>query len=187
MTRELLRNERGATMVELAFAFPILVIMMWMLVQAGLMFRANSGIQHSLGQGARFATLYPTPSDSDIREKMEDAVYGIGPGTFATSVSDVAADGYKDLTVTYRQETDLLLLPGPTINIRETKRVWVAGAVRGTAEPAPAPTPTTPTPTPEPTPEPTPTPTPEPTPTPTPTPSPSPTQPVCLKKNGKPC
>jgi hypothetical protein len=28
--------------------------------------------------------------------------------------------------VTYTQETDLLFLPGPTINVSRSKRVWVA-------------------------------------------------------------
>ena len=33
--------------------------MLWAIVQLGLMYRANSGIQHALGEGARYATLYP--------------------------------------------------------------------------------------------------------------------------------
>ena len=33
---------------------------------------------------------------------------------------------YWDLTVTYTQETDMLLFPGPTVTMTRTKRVWVA-------------------------------------------------------------
>jgi Flp pilus assembly protein TadG len=126
MKPSLFRDTRGATVIETAFALPAFIVMVWMMVQLGLVYRANSGIQHSLGQGARYATLYPTPTDDEITARMAEAVYGIGPGTFDTTVTDVPASGYKDLTVTYTQPTDLLLFPGPTINLTKSKRVWVA-------------------------------------------------------------
>lgn len=119
-------DESGATMVELAFAFPIFIMLLWMVVQLGMVYRANSGIQHALGQGARLATLYPTPDDSAIETNMSSAVYGIGPGEFTMSVTPNAAQRYKDLQVTYRQATSLLLFPGPQISITKRKRVWVA-------------------------------------------------------------
>ncbi|MCF2513771.1 pilus assembly protein [Sphingomonas sp. G124] len=123
------RNDRGAAVIETAFALPALIMMMWMLVQLGLVFRAMSGIQHGLGEGARTATLYPKPSDTVIQQKITDAVFGIGPGTFAiptptTGTSDGAT--YLDLKVTYTQPTDLLFLPGPTISVTRSKRVWIA-------------------------------------------------------------
>lgn len=123
------RNDRGAAVIETAFALPALITMMWMLVQLGLVFRAMSGIQHGLGEGARTATLYPKPSDAVIQQKITDAVYGIGPGTFAIPTPTTGtADGatYLDLRVTYTQPTDLLILPGPTISVTRSKRVWIA-------------------------------------------------------------
>jgi Flp pilus assembly pilin Flp len=127
--RKLTRNEDGAAVIEMAFALPILIALIWMVVQLGLVFRAMSGIQHALGEGARAATLWPVPTVPDIETKMEEAVYGIGPGTF-TIIDAVPgnADGsdYLDLEVTYTQETDLLVFPGPTISVSRSKRVWVA-------------------------------------------------------------
>jgi hypothetical protein len=35
---------------------------------------------------------------------------------------------YYDLKVSYTQPTNLLLFPGPTINVSRSKRVWVAGS-----------------------------------------------------------
>ena len=129
LPRKLSRNEKGAAVIEMAFALPILIMLLWMMVQLGLVLRAMSGIQHSLGEGARVATLWPVPSDDTITNRMQAAVYGIGPGDF-TIVDPVAgtADGsdYLDLQVTYTQDTDLIFLPGPTINVSRSKRVWVA-------------------------------------------------------------
>ena len=130
MRRLIFRDDRGAAVIEMAFALPALVILIWAIVQLGMAFRAISGIQHSLGEGARLATIWPQPTDDAIQDKMSDVVYGIEPGTFtihppAAGLSD-AAEPYLDLKVTYTQPTNLLLLPGPTITISREKRVWVA-------------------------------------------------------------
>lgn len=127
--RKLRNNQSGTAVIETAFALPVLIIMIWMIIQLGLVFRALSGIQHSLGEGARLATLWPVPATSAIQTKMTQAVYGIGPGSF-TIPAPVAgkADGsdYLDLKVSYSQPTSLLILPGPTISVSRSKRVWRA-------------------------------------------------------------
>lgn len=131
MIRRLITNDKGVAAVEMAFALPILIIMLWMMVQMGLVFRAMSGINHGLGEGARYATLYPQPSSGQIKSKISSTVYGIGPGDFDIPAPIVGVEdgsSYMDLTVTYSQETDLLLLPGPTISVTRSKRVWVADA-----------------------------------------------------------
>ena len=125
-----LRNDRrGAAVIEMAFALPALIVLMWMIVQLGLVFRAMSGIQHGLGEGSRMATLFPKPTNTAIRTKISDAVYGIGPGSFAIATptsGNLDGANYLDLKVTYSQPTDMLLFPGPTINVTRSKRVWVA-------------------------------------------------------------
>lgn len=131
--RRLRRNEQGVAAIEMAFALPALVVMMWAIVQLGLVFRAMSGIQHGLGEGARVATIYSSKTlpqrEVEIKNKINAAVYGIGPGNFGPpTVVGGVQDGanYLDLTITYSQATDLLLFPGPTINVSRSKRVWIA-------------------------------------------------------------
>jgi Flp pilus assembly protein TadG len=125
----IIRDAKGAAVIEMALAIPILLELLWIVFQGGLIFRAMSGIQHGLGEGARYATIYPQPSTSQIRSRISDAVYGIGPGSFTIS-NPVAgtADGanYLDLQVSYTQETNLLVAPGPTITVSRSKRVWVS-------------------------------------------------------------
>jgi hypothetical protein len=124
-------DERGAAVIEMAFALPVLIVLMWIIVQLGLVFRAMSGINHGLGEGARLATLYPQPTDEAIKSKISDAVYGIGPGSFNIDPPAAGVNlgaNYLDLKVTYSQKTDLLIFPGPTISVTRSKRVWVAQA-----------------------------------------------------------
>ncbi len=137
--RRLKRDQTGVATIEMAFALPVLIVMIWMFVQFAQIYRALSGIQHPLGEGARYATLCllpssagcATPAADDIKAKITAAVYGIGPGTFniVEPVSGNSGTGkYFDLSVTYTQPTDLLLFPGPTINVSRSKRVWVASS-----------------------------------------------------------
>lgn len=139
LRRRLVRDERGTAIIEMAFGLPILVVMIWMFVQLAEVYRASAGIQQALGEGARFATLCidPTatgcsiPSPDDISDKINASVYGIGPGHFdvgTPACTEDATNGgaYYDLSVTYTQQTSLLLVPGPNISISRGKRVWVA-------------------------------------------------------------
>ncbi|MCL6697976.1 pilus assembly protein [Sphingomonas sp. NSE70-1] len=129
LLKRIKRDHSGAAVIEMAFALPALIVLIWMIVQLGLVLRAMSGIQHALGEGARLATIWPVPDVETIQDRMDEAVYGIGPGDFAIPPPvQGEADGseYLDLEVTYVQETDLLLLPGPTISVSRSKRVWRA-------------------------------------------------------------
>ena len=138
MRRSLRKDIRGAAVIETAIALPVFIMMIWAFVQLAQMYRALAGMQQALGQGARFATLCATassdgcspPSVDAVKTKILDSVYGVGPGTFTVSTPATGSSGtgsYYDLTVSYSQPTSLLIVPGPTVNVSKSKRVWVAG------------------------------------------------------------
>ena len=145
--RRIVRDQDGAAVIEMAFAFPVLIVMIWMIFQLAQVYRAVAGIQQALGEGARYATLClsPTltgctipapgtgtsPAADTVKKKVQDSVYGIGPGTFTVLDPVVATTGtgaYYDLTVCYTQPTSMLLVPGPTIRVSRSKRVWIAAS-----------------------------------------------------------
>jgi Flp pilus assembly protein TadG len=131
------RDDRGAAVVEMAFALPVLVVMLYAFVQLAEVYRAVAGMQQALGEGARYATLCLTqsatgctaPTADQIQTKINASVYGIGPGTFTVTPPALvtsATASYYDLSVTYSQPTDLLMFPGPTMSLTRKKRVWIA-------------------------------------------------------------
>jgi Flp pilus assembly pilin Flp len=132
LLQRLLRDERGATIVEFAFAFPALVVLIYCVAQLGMVYRAMSGIQHALGEGSRLASIWRVPAvtSDDIRTEMQAAVFGIGPGTFVIPEPRLGAtnNGIKFLLlqVNYTQPTSLLLFPGPTVSVMREKRVYLA-------------------------------------------------------------
>lgn len=141
----LVRDDRGAAAIEMAFALPVLVVMLWAFVQLAQVYRAVAGIQQALGEGARYATLClnpgatgctapapgtgTAPAAGTIKAKIQTSVYGIGPGTFTVSDPVAGNSGtarYYDLSVSYSQPTNLLIFPGPTMSLSRSKRVWIS-------------------------------------------------------------
>lgn len=119
------RDEQGAAAIEFAIAVPVLILFIYGIFRIGLLFQANAGMQHALGEGARYATIYPTPTDAQIQTRMNSRLFGNGYGAF-TVVAPASSAGYKTLTVTYTTPMDFLLVPGPTVTLSRSKRVYVA-------------------------------------------------------------
>jgi Flp pilus assembly protein TadG len=134
---QLLRDERGATIVETAFALPVLLMMIWGIFQFGMVLNGNAGMQHALGEGARLATLClnptvatgcGTPTNQQIIERMQSARFGTGYGTFGTPTvqNGPAGTNTRILTVTYTMPLNFLFFAGPTITFTRSKTVYMA-------------------------------------------------------------
>src|SRR5580765_8952125 len=108
------RNEHGAAAIEFAISVPILVVCIYGIFQVGLLYEANAGMQHALGEGARAASLYDSsttshvPSDATIKAKMNAKLFGRNDGTFTVS-DPVTGSGYKTLTISYTRQMNFLL------------------------------------------------------------------------------
>lgn len=121
------RDQRGATMIEMAIALPVLILFIYGIFVVGLLFQANAGMQHALGEAARYATIFPTPTDSQLQARVTSKKFGTDNGTLGTpSITTNAAGGYKEISLTYSQPTDFLFFTGPTVSITRSKRVYLA-------------------------------------------------------------
>ena len=125
--RKLAGDRSGSTAVEFAVAVPVLVSFVWGIFQVGLLYRANAGMQHALGEAARFATIWPTPSDTAIQAKITSGKFGLNNGTWGTPTiqTDTTANT-KLITVTYSQPTDFLFFQGPTVSLTRSKLVYLS-------------------------------------------------------------
>lgn len=125
--RKLKHDNSGATIIEFAIALPVLVLTIYGIFTSGMLLMANAGVQHALGEAARHATLFPTPSDDEIKAKVAAKKFGLGNGTLqpASIVTDTA-NHHKTITLTYTQSTDFLFFKGPTVTVVKSKKVYVA-------------------------------------------------------------
>ncbi len=127
--RKLSADQSGAAAVEMALSLPILLTFVYGMFQVGMVMAADAGMQHALGEGARLATIYPTPTDTVIKSKISSKVFGTYIGTYAVSdpVSFAAGTSkYKDLQVSYTVTPNYLFFNGPPITLRRTKRVYLS-------------------------------------------------------------
>ena len=132
--RLLKRDERGAAVIEIAIVLPVLITFIWGIFQIGILFQANAGMQHALGEGARLATICEpngagcnSPAPEEVQARINEKVFGIAPGTFTVPLPTTdAANGFMTLTVNYSQPMNFLFFPGPTVNIARNKRVYIA-------------------------------------------------------------
>lgn len=137
MFKLLRRDQQGAAAIEMAISLPVLLVMVYGIFQVGLIFQANAGMQHALGEGARFASLcVPTsdactaPADSAVVTRMQSRLFGMNVGSFGTPTVTTPGAGVctncRDLTVTYSVTPSYLFFNGPAINLTRTKRVYLA-------------------------------------------------------------
>ncbi len=125
--RKLLRDPRGMAAVEFALALPVLIIFIYGIFVVGMVFMASAGIHHSLGEAARYATIFPTPTDNQIQARINETIFGVGNGTLSTpTIATNATDHHKTISLSYSQPTDFIFFPGPTISITQSKQVYVA-------------------------------------------------------------
>ena len=123
------RCQRGAAAIEFAIAVPVLIVCIYGIFQVGLLYEANAGMQHALGEGARQASLYDAsttshvPTDDVIKAKMNAKLFGRNDGTFTVS-DPVTGIGYKTLTISYTRQMSFLLLPGPNVTVTRSKKVY---------------------------------------------------------------
>ena len=133
------QSDRGAAAIEMAIALPVLLIFIYGIFEIGIAGQAIAGMQHGLGEGARYATICvnPTsagvcgvPTDTQIAARIQAKKFGVGVGTFddPTVTTPVATDcvNCRDLSVTFHMPMNFLFFSAPTINITRTKRVYLA-------------------------------------------------------------
>lgn len=129
----LFRNDDGAAVVELALSLPVLVTLIYGIFEFSQLYWANSGMQHALGEGARYATLCipdtsastgcDNPTDTSIVAVENAKLFGPSGGSFNVQ-TPTTATGYKTLTITYTRTMNFLLFTGPTITLTRSKQVY---------------------------------------------------------------
>jgi Flp pilus assembly protein TadG len=126
--KHLVRDDRGVSTVEVALTLPILVTFFYGIFQLGAIMAADAGMQHGLGEGARMATLFPTPANDDIKAKITATTFSVKVGTFSdpTIVDTNDATGrYRTMSITYTVTPNFLFFNGPVITMTRSKRVYI--------------------------------------------------------------
>ena len=140
--RSIQSDEQGAAIIESAIAVPVLVAMIYGIFTIGQMFEANAGMEHALGEGARYATLCSSlsingttttcavPTGTQVKALVNTKLFGAnnGNGTWDAPTLDTstAVSGYVTLTVTYHPLMKFAFYSLPSFTVTRSKRIYLA-------------------------------------------------------------
>ena len=121
-------DRRGSAAAEFALVLPIFCLIVFGLIQLGILYNANAGLAHGLGEGARYATLYPRHTPIEIQDRIRAAVFGIN-GTFLAPpvITYGISQGveYADISVTYYAPVAGGAIGLPPIILTKARRAYL--------------------------------------------------------------
>ena len=117
--RPLLGNQRGAVAVEFAIILPVLVMLVFAIIQFGRGYNAQIELTGAVREGARALALGQAPADAG--QAMVDASPGLSPEPTVTGFTECPnADDRATLVATYALDYDIPLVASGTWNVSVT-------------------------------------------------------------------
>lgn len=122
-----LGDRRGVTVLEFALVAPVLLAMLLGIAMLGILFLAQAGLRSAVEDAARYATIWPRPSQAQIEARIASKRFGMDPAnivaptvTFTTS----STPNYVTISMGYNITINYLL-GSKTIGLTETRRAYV--------------------------------------------------------------
>jgi Flp pilus assembly protein TadG len=115
---ERLRCQNGVAAIEFAIVLPLLMIILFGIIEFGLLLYDKQVITNASREGARAGISDVVVSDADIEAVVDNYVannlitFGSAPTSPVTTINRTGMDFGDDLTVTVTYDYDFLILPG---------------------------------------------------------------------------
>ena len=90
-------DQRGAAAVEMAIVLPILILLVFGIIEFSIYFNRLQGLQAAAREGARVAAL-PQSTQSDVKDKVVSALSGVLPTSQSPLVSVSPSSGGRGRT-----------------------------------------------------------------------------------------
>lgn len=124
MSREKIRSERGAAMVEFALILPLILLLLFGVIEFGRAYNVKVQLTGAAREGARVVALGGNEAASDAR--VVAAAPGLNSPTFGNGHTTVTqscppgATGDAKVTVSYPLQALTPLIPSGTITLTAT-------------------------------------------------------------------
>jgi hypothetical protein len=92
------------------------------------LFFANAGLKSAVGAAARYATIFPRPSDSQIKAKIAESTFGLDTTRLSaatTTYGSASGRDFVDIQISYQVPLNLIFYTTAPITLTETRRVYV--------------------------------------------------------------
>ena len=128
LLRRLRLEERGAAALEFVLIAPALIAMIIGIAQLGILYLANAGLRNAVAEGARFATIWPRPSDTAIAARITSSEFGLIAANMDAPIIAHGVDAganYVDITVTYDVPLNVIFFDVPDVTLTESRRAYI--------------------------------------------------------------
>ncbi len=128
LLRRLRLEERGAAALEFVLIAPALIMMIVGIAQLGILYLANAGLRNAVAEGARFATIWPRPSDTAIATRITSSEFGLIAANMDDPVITHGVDAganYVDITVSYDVPLNFIFFTVPPVTLTESRRAYI--------------------------------------------------------------
>jgi Flp pilus assembly protein TadG len=129
LLRRLRRNQRGAAALEFVIIAPALILMICGIARLGILFMANAGLRNAVAEGARYATIWPRPSNTQIQSRITSSQFGLNAANFAAATVTPGTDAnglnYLDISASYSVPMDFIFFSAGNVTLSETRRAFV--------------------------------------------------------------
>ncbi|MHB0858212.1 MAG: TadE/TadG family type IV pilus assembly protein [Anaerolineae bacterium] len=114
--KRLLSDERGQDLVEFALVFPLFALLVFGIMEFGIIIFSYNTVANAAREGARYAIVRPTVSDAEIATAAEGLTAGL-PGEITVTVSRPGEA--IQVQVDYTHQTIVgIVIPQATIPLR---------------------------------------------------------------------
>jgi Flp pilus assembly protein TadG len=131
MMKALRRDQQGASAIEFALAAPAMLMFIIGIAQLGMLCMADAGLRSAVAEGARAASIYPTPDDDTILARIDEAAWGMQDEhiTEPTILRDEDADGrgFIEITMSYDAPLNFAFMELEPVTLTEVRRVYTQG------------------------------------------------------------
>lgn len=125
--KRIISNERGVASLEFILALPPFLLLLIGAVQLGMLALARTGLQHAVDEAARYATIYPTPTDQQIIDRVNAREFGLDPAYTSAPVVTNGTEydvSYTEITMSYSRPLNFIFFQTPAITVSYTRRAY---------------------------------------------------------------
>jgi Flp pilus assembly protein TadG len=119
--RNLAADEAGATAVELAFILPVLVMLVFGVIQLGWALHCGSSVRYAVEQASRTVMLNPSTTQAQVQSQVTAALQGVAdPNNVTVTLTFDTSSGTRvaKIAAVYTHTLSVPMLPGWTLKFR---------------------------------------------------------------------
>lgn len=132
-SRSLRADQSGSPAVEFALVAPIFLGLIFAIMQFGMAAFANAGVRHAVETGARYAAIYPRPSDKQILDRVRTSGYGFRPDQIqGPTISYSTRNGMPvaEISMRYVDDVELIFFSPFRLDRTYKRTVYIAPSLR---------------------------------------------------------